>query len=141
MADPIRQLAAIMFTDIVGYTALMGEDEERAMSLVEQNLKIQKPIVEKHNGQWLKEIGDGTLMKFNTALDAVNCGIEIQKVVKKDFDGMLRIGIHLGDIVVFGLIPESKFTQHAAHNRPVHVSLWLAFYNDKEKGAYYSQNI
>ena len=64
-----RQLAAIMFTDIVGYTALMGKDSTKALELVRINKEIQKPLVEKHNGRWLKEMGDGVLVQFNTALD------------------------------------------------------------------------
>jgi class 3 adenylate cyclase len=60
-----RQLAAIMFTDIVGYTALMGEDEQKAFELLKKNQQIQKPLIEKFNGRWLKEIGDGILASFN----------------------------------------------------------------------------
>jgi len=71
-----RQLAAIMFTDIVGYTALVGKDTAKALELVKLSMGIQKPLVEQHNGQWLKEMGDGALTKFGTALDAVNCAIE-----------------------------------------------------------------
>ena len=56
-----RQLAAIMFTDIVGYTALMGEDEQKAFELLKKNRSVQRPIIEKFNGRWLKEIGDGVL--------------------------------------------------------------------------------
>ena len=56
-----RQLAAIMFTDIVGYTALMGKDSDKALELVRISKEIQKPLVEKHNGQWLKEMGDGVM--------------------------------------------------------------------------------
>ena len=53
-----RQLAAIMFTDIVGYTALMGEDEQKAFEILRKNRQLQKPIIEKFNGTWIKEIGD-----------------------------------------------------------------------------------
>jgi len=95
-----RQLAAIMFTDIVGYTALMGRDSTKALELVRISKEIQKPLVEKHHGQWLKEMGDGALVKFNTALDAVNCSIEIQEIARGKLDGKLRIGIHLGDITI-----------------------------------------
>jgi len=77
--SPKRQLAAIMFTDIVGYTALMGKDSSKALELVRISKDIQKPLVEKHNGKWLKEMGDGSLSSFSSALDAVNCSIEIQK--------------------------------------------------------------
>ena len=100
MSEQIRQLAAIMFTDIVGYTALMGKDSAKAMELIRQSKQIQKPLVEKHNGKWLKEMGDGALAQFNTALDAVNCAIDIQQQVRSKFDGKLRIGIHSGDITI-----------------------------------------
>ncbi len=95
-----RRLAAIMFTDIVGYTRLMGKDSDKALDLVRINKAIQKPLVKKHGGTWLKEMGDGAMAQFNSALDAVNCAIEIQKSAGSDLDAKLRIGIHLGDVVV-----------------------------------------
>ena len=95
-----RQLAAIMFTDIVGYTALMGKDSDKALELIRISKDIQKPLVEKHNGKWLKEMGDGAMAQFSTALDAVNCSIEIQKSARGELDAKLRIGIHLGDVTV-----------------------------------------
>ena len=95
-----RQLAAIMFTDIVGYTALMGKDSDKAMELIRVSKQIQKPLVEKHNGKWLKEMGDGAMVQFGSALDAVNCSMEIQKAARGELDAKLRIGIHLGDVQV-----------------------------------------
>jgi class 3 adenylate cyclase len=56
-----RQLAAIMFTDIVGYTALMGEDEQKAFKLLRKNRQIQQPVIKHFNGTWIKEIRDGIL--------------------------------------------------------------------------------
>ncbi len=61
-----RQLAAIMFTDIVGYTALMGEDEQKAFELLKKNRQLQKPLIEQNNGRWIKELGDGVLASFTT---------------------------------------------------------------------------
>ena len=95
-----RRLAAIMFTDIVGYTALMGKDSDKALEIVRISKQIQKHLVEKHNGKWLKEMGDGAMARFSTALDAVNCSIEIQKTARGELDAKLRIGIHLGDVTV-----------------------------------------
>jgi class 3 adenylate cyclase len=60
----IRQLAAIMFTDIVGYTALMGLDEQKAFSILKNNREIQKPIIALYHGRWIKEIGDGIMATF-----------------------------------------------------------------------------
>lgn len=95
----IRKLAAVMFTDIAGYTTLMSKDEQKAMTLLKKNRELQKSLTKKHNGEFLKEMGDGTLLCFQSALDAVKCAIEIQESVKDDTDLNLRIGIHLGDIV------------------------------------------
>ena len=97
-----RQLAAIMFTDIVGYTSLMGKDEQKAFSLLEKNRQIQRPLMENHNGRWLKEIGDGVLASFESVSDAVYAAIEIQEACNKEEDLKLRIGIHLGEVVFNG---------------------------------------
>ncbi len=94
-----RQLAAIMFTDIVGYTALMGEDEQKAFDLLRKNRELQKPIIEKFDGTWIKELGDGVLASFHTVTDAVLCASEIQKACSEIHDLRLRIGIHLGEVV------------------------------------------
>ncbi len=88
-----------MFTDIIGYTRLMSEDEHKALQILQKNRGIQKPLVKKHSGEFLKEMGDGTLLCFQSALDAVRCALEIQHAIKDDSDLNLRIGIHLGDIV------------------------------------------
>ncbi len=94
-----RKLAAVMFTDIIGYTALMSKDEQKALALLQKNRDLQKSLAKKHNGEFLKEMGDGTLLCFQSALDAVRCAMEIQQSVEDDPDLNLRIGIHLGDIV------------------------------------------
>ncbi len=94
-----RQLAAIMFTDIVGYTALMGKDEQKAFELLKKNRQIQKPIIEQFNGRWIKELGDGVMASFNTVSDAVNAAIKIQEACNTAKDFQLRIGIHLGEVV------------------------------------------
>lgn len=102
MPAQTRQLAAIMFTDIVGYTALMGEDEQKAFELLKKNRLIQRPIIEEHNGRWLKEIGDGVLASFNAVSDAVYCAKAIQKACENEPDLKLRIGIHEGEVVFEG---------------------------------------
>ena len=94
-----RKLAAIMFTDIVGYTALMSRDEGLALELLDRNREILKPIIEGTNGEWLKEIGDGTLSAFSSAVEAVQCAMEIQRSLASDQNLTLRIGIHIGDVV------------------------------------------
>jgi len=98
MFESKRLLAAIMFTDIVGYTSLMGENEEKALEILRKNRSIQKPIIQLYGGVGLKEMGDGNLSRFDSALNAVLCAIEIQKDIQKNATYKLRIGIHLGDI-------------------------------------------
>lgn len=94
-----RQLAAIMFTDIVGYTALMGQDEQKAFDLLKKNREIHKPLIEEFNGKWIKEMGDGILASFNTVWDAVSAAIKIQEAVNADKSCQLKIGIHLGEVL------------------------------------------
>src|SRR5437879_1704639 len=99
MSDPTRRLAAIMFTDMVGYTALMGEDEPTTLDLLTKKRALLKPLVQRFRGEWLKEMGDGALSCFQSAVDAVSCALEIQRALKDDPALRLRIGIHLGDVV------------------------------------------
>ncbi len=94
-----RKLAAIMFTDIVGYTALMGSDEEKAFTILELNRKIHKTNLGKFNGTWLKEIGDGVLASFDTITDAVLCAQQIREECENQGLYSLRIGIHQGEVV------------------------------------------
>jgi len=94
-----RQLAAIMFTDIVGYTTLMGQDEEKAFEILKKNRSLHHPLIEQFNGRWIKELGDGILICFNTATDAVQCACKIQEATESIEGLKLRIGIHLGDII------------------------------------------
>ncbi|MFC1724291.1 protein kinase [candidate division KSB1 bacterium] len=94
-----RKLAAIMFTDIVGYTAIMSRDEKKALAILQRKRDVIKPLIKKHNGEFLKEIGDGTLSSFHSAVEAVNCGKDIQSVLQNDPDLNLRVGIHIGDVV------------------------------------------
>ena len=94
-----RQLAAIMFTDIVGYTALMGKDEKRAFEILKKNREIQKPLTKHYNGTWIKELGDGVLASFHTVTDAVFCAAAIHQACSKTEGLQLRIGIHLGEVI------------------------------------------
>ena len=95
-----RKLAAIMFTDIVGYSALMSKDEKLALEILENNRKLHKYRIGKYNGEYIKEIGDGTLAIFQSSLDAVNCAQEIQKKCCKKTSLRVRIGIHIGDVII-----------------------------------------
>ncbi len=102
MAEPVRKLATIVFTDIVGFTKLSAENEPLAVQLLETQRTTLKPIVERHNGHWLKELGDGLLLTFDTTKDAVDCSIEMQHTVKNVANLDLRIGIHQGEVVIQG---------------------------------------
>ena len=77
-----RQLAAIMFTDIVGYTRMMGKDEKQTLKLIHQNRSIHVEMIKQHQGKLLKEMGNGTLAQFDNATDAVLCAKDIQKKVR-----------------------------------------------------------
>ena len=95
-----KKLKAIVFTDIVDFTKISAENEHHALDLINKQRDILKPIVEKHNGEWLKEIGDGLLFSFDSSLEAVRCSIEIQTTLKDVDEFDIRIGIHQGDILI-----------------------------------------
>jgi AraC-like DNA-binding protein len=96
-----RKLAAIMFTDIVGYTALMGSDEDKAFEVLDKNREIHSKFIKQFNGTLIKEIGDGMLVSFDLASDAVRCAMQIQKE-SKSRNIALKIGIHEGELVFEG---------------------------------------
>ena len=102
MSDPKRKLAAIVFTDIVGFTELSAKNEPAALELLNTQRKLFKPIVQEHGGDWLKEIGDGLLLTFKTNREAVFCSIAIQEAAKSVKELELRIGIHQGEVVLQG---------------------------------------
>ena len=90
---------AIMFTDVVGYTAMMGKDEAHTIEVVNQLRAIQKDIVKSHQGVIVKELGDGVLAYFVNPTESVRCAIEIQQTVTKAFEAKIRIGIHQAEVV------------------------------------------
>ena len=95
-----KKLKAIVFTDIVDFTKLSADDEQKALEVIDRQRDLLKPIVLEHKGEWLKEIGDGLLFSFDSSLDAVNCSIKIQQALKDVDDFKIRIGIHQGDIFI-----------------------------------------
>ena len=95
-----RRLAAIMFTDIVGYTALMAESEEKGLGVRERHRALVRPLVQRYHGESIEARGDESLSTFPTALDAVNCALAIEAAARADAELKLHVGIHLGDVVV-----------------------------------------
>src|SRR5436853_692909 len=105
-ADEQRKLAAIMFTDMVGYSALSQRDEKLAQELLEEHRRLLRKIFPRFNGTEIKTIGDACLVEFGSALEAAQCAIEIQRTLaKRDADAtadrqiQVRIGVHIGDVV------------------------------------------
>src|ERR1044072_1442605 len=101
-----RKLAAIMFTDRVGYSALSQRDDKVALELLYEHREILRKIFPEFNGTEIKTIGDAFLVEFNSALEAAQCAIEIQRALAKrnadiapDRRIELKIGIHIGDVV------------------------------------------
>src|SRR5262250_1110855 len=101
-----RKLAAIMFTDMVGYSALSQRDDKLALELLEEHREILRKIFPEFNGTEIKTIGDAFLVEFNSALEAAQCSIAIQRALaKRNADApaerqiQVRIGIHIGDVV------------------------------------------
>ena len=106
MPDEERRLVAIMFTDMVGYTALTQSNEALALNLLETQSGILLPLIRAHRGIPVKTIGDAHLAEFGSALDAVHCAVEIQRAVRERNASAtpqqafkLRVGIHIGDVV------------------------------------------
>ena len=93
-----RQLAAVMFTDMMGYTAMMQEDEQKAKSLRTRQRQVLEKYIAAFNGRIMQYYGDGSLSLFNSAIDCVKCAIEIQKELQTEPKVALRIGIHAGDV-------------------------------------------
>src|SRR4051812_34500173 len=76
-----RRLAAVMFTDMVGYSSLMQKDERLALALVNEHRTLLAPIFQKYDGHVIKNTGDGFLAEFSSALNALRCAVELQKTL------------------------------------------------------------
>jgi class 3 adenylate cyclase len=93
-----RHLAAILFTDIVAYTAMMQRDEALALSAVRRHQEVLERIVPLHEGEVHQYYGDGSLNIFHSAIQAVKAALEIQKELLMDPPVLLKIGLHIGEI-------------------------------------------
>ena len=76
-----RKLAAIMFTDIAGYTESMSKSESKSLDTLEKKRSILKPLLKEYKGTFVKEIGDGTLSYFESAVNAATCAVKLQEKV------------------------------------------------------------
>ncbi len=106
MSEGTRRLAAIMFTDIAGYTSLAQRDEVLAIRLLEEHRALVRPSFPKHGGREVKTIGDAFLVEFDSALEAVRCAYDVQQSLHELNQGRpadrkieVRVGIHLGDVI------------------------------------------
>ncbi|TPK60444.1 tetratricopeptide repeat protein [Mesorhizobium sp. B2-4-15] len=105
-----RRLAAILAADVVGYSRLMEHDEAGTLAALKARRKeVLSPTVAQHNGRVVKVMGDGVLVEFGSAVDAVQCAVELQKGFNNANLGapetsriILRIGVNLGDVIVEG---------------------------------------
>src|SRR5215510_14406155 len=97
-----RQLAAILFADIEGFTSLMQHDEDRAMTLRDKFQKVLEHEVKNHNGRVVHFSGDGALCIFQSAIEAVRSAEAIQLQMIMEPHVPLRIGIHTGDVITEG---------------------------------------
>ena len=102
----MRRLSAIMFTDMVGYSALTQKNEALALELLEEHRKIVRPFFPKYDGREIETAGDSFFVEFNSAVEATNCAIEIQSALHERNKTQaelrqirLRIGLHIGDVV------------------------------------------
>lgn len=93
-----KRLAALVFSDIVGYTSLMGKDEKKALKILDINRSLHVIMCKRHNGELLKEMGDGMLCSFQTASGSVKFCIDVQREIAQQSDFSLRMGVHLGEV-------------------------------------------
>src|SRR5688572_30535767 len=96
----MRQLAAILFADMTGYTALMQDNEHLARQKRTRFKEVLEAAVANHDGKILQNYGDGSLSIFNSAINSVNCAISIQQQLQLEPKVELRIGIHTGDVAM-----------------------------------------
>ncbi len=107
MSQGERRLAAIIFTDIEGYTVMAQTDESVALRLLEEHRQLIRPILARYGGREVKTMGDAFLVEFDSALDATNSALEMQKAIIAHNENakenlLVRIGIHVGDVVHSG---------------------------------------
>ena len=98
-AAPRRELAAIMFSDIAGYTAMMARDEQEGLEARNTHRGLLRTVLPRFNGLLLGDLGDGALSSFHSAIDAVNCARAFQAATGTAPRFKIRVGIHVGDVL------------------------------------------
>ena len=98
MEQPNRQLAAILFTDIVGYTTMMQKDEQHALAVTRHYTSALKQSTQTFHGRILNDYGDGSLCCFPSATEAVKAAVQMQQQLQEEPKVPLRIGIHVGEL-------------------------------------------
>lgn len=88
-----------MFTDVVGFTSMMAKDEPKTLKILERIRYELKPLIKKYNGKFQKELGDGTLSSFSSAVEAVNCALDFQIAIGAE-EFKIRVGIHVGEVII-----------------------------------------
>ena len=122
----MRRLSAIMFTDIVGYSALTQQNEAHALQLLETHREILRPIFKEYEGREIETAGDLFFVEFNSAVEGVSCAIRIQQILHERNNGLnardhirLRIGLHIGDVVYVGQHVHGDGVNIAARIQPL----------------------
>ena len=97
---PKRKLAAIMFTDMAGFTELMQTDEALALRRRDRHRQVLREEHGRFHGEIIQYFGDGTLSLFDSVVEAVQCAVAMQRALQEPPEVPLRIGIHTGDVVI-----------------------------------------
>ena len=123
-----RELAAIMFTDMVGYSTLSQRNEDLAIELLTLHREILRPIFKKHQGKEIENIGDAFFVEFRSTVSAASCAIEIQKTLYErnlncndERKILLRIGLHVGDVFHIGKHVHGDGVNIAARLEPLSI--------------------
>ena len=116
-----RKLVAIMFTDIVGYTAVVGEDESKGVEARRKHRRLVEALVAQFDGRSVEETGDESLSSFGSAVDAVRCALAVQAVLDNDPQLSVRIGLHIGFQIhnLYGSNPVAIFLAKKSHRSSI----------------------
>ncbi|HME72733.1 MAG TPA: adenylate/guanylate cyclase domain-containing protein [Myxococcota bacterium] len=114
-----RRLLAIMFTDVVGFTALTERDEAAAVRVRERHRELVRTLVHQFDGELVDATGDESLSIFPSALRAVDCALALQGALRSHPDVRLRIGVHLGDVLRRGAEVIGEGVNVASRIRPL----------------------